>query len=179
VNINKSRKIAIATFLISTQIFSIPASHAAAKGWRYWGYFQAAPGTSTWKAAMTGPTVDIADGAVEGWSFVFSSDDLPSVPPKTKPSFAAICGATKPDKDTKRIALVIDFGQPAYAPNGEKVAKSIIRCVTTSKESQGIDVLGQVIKVRSNSSGLICGLDGYPKKECGVEIKTPAALIKK
>jgi hypothetical protein len=51
--------------------------------------------------------------------------------------------------------------------------------VTTAKSSQGIDVLAQVIKVRSASSGLICGLNGFPKKECGVEIDTPAALIKK
>jgi len=128
---------------------------------------------------MTGPTVDISDGAVEGWSFVFSSDDLPSLPPTTKPSFAAICGTTKADKDSKRIALVIDFGNPIYAPKGEKVSKPIVQCVTTSKESQGIDVLGQVMRVRSNSSGLICGLNGYPKKECGVEIKTPAVLVKK
>ena len=173
------KKIAIALLLISTQLISIPTSHAATKGWRYWGYFQSAPGTSHWKAAMTGPTVDIADGAVEGWSFVFSSDDVPSVAPTTKPSFAAICGGTKADSDTKRIALVIEFGNPAYTPKGEKVQKPIVQCVTTAKSSQGIDVLAQVIKVRSNSSGLICGLNGYPKKECGVEIQTPAALVKK
>ena len=172
-------KIVLAILLISSQVISTPASHAEAKGWRYWGYFQAAPGASTWKAAMTGPTVDIEDGAVEGWSFVFSSDDVPSVAPKTKPSFASICGKTKADSDTKRIGLVIEFGNSAYAPKGEKVQKPIVRCVTTAKSSQGIDVLGQVIKVRSASSGLICGLNGFPKKECGVEIKTPAALIKK
>jgi len=173
------KKIAVALLLISTQIIAIPASHAATKGYRYWGYFQAAPGTTHWKAAMTGPTVDIADGAVEGWSFVFSSDDVPSVAPMTKPSFAAICGSTKADPDTKRIALVIEFGSPVYAPKGEKVQKPIVQCVTTAKSSQGIDVLGQVVKVRSASSGLICGFNGYPKKECGVEIPTPAALLKK
>jgi len=128
---------------------------------------------------MTGPTVDIYDGAVEGWSFVFSNDDLPSVPPITKPSFSAICGKTRRDSDTKRIAVVIEFGNRAYAPKGEKVQKPIIQCVTTAKSSQGIDVLAQVVKVRSASSGLICGLNGYPKKECGVEIETPAALMKK
>jgi len=175
----QSKKIAVALLLISTQIIAIPASHAATKGYRYWGYFQAAPGSTHWKAAMTGPTVDIADGAVEGWSFVFSSDDVPSVAPMTKPSFAAICGSTKADPDTKRIALVIEFGSPVYAPKGEKVQKPIVQCVTTAKSSQGIDVLGQVVKVRSASSGLICGLNGYPKKECGVEIPTPAALLKK
>lgn len=174
-----TKKIALAIILISSQLLAIPASNAATKGWRYWGYFQAAPGSSTWKAAMTGPTVDIEDGAVEGWSFVFSSDDVPSVAPKTKPSFSSICGKTKADSDTKRIALVIEFGSAAYAPKGEKVAKPIIRCVTTAKSSQGIDVLAQVTKVRSASSGLICGINGYPKKECGVEIETPAVLLKK
>jgi hypothetical protein len=177
--VTTAQKIAVVAILLSSQLLAIPASTAATKGWRYWGYFQAAPGSSTWKAAMTGPTVDIEDGAVEGWSFVFSSDDVPSVAPKTKPSFASICGKTKPDSDTKRIGLVIEFGNAAYAPKGEKVAKPIVRCVTTAKSSQGIDVLGQVIKVRSASSGLICGLNGFPKKECGVEIDTPAALLKK
>ena len=165
--------------LVAAQIFPVASANAADKGWRYWGYYQAAPGANTWTAAMTGPTVDIEDGAVEGWSFVFSSDDVPSVAPKTKPSFASICGKTKADSDTKRIGLVIEFGNSAYAPKGEKVQKPIVRCVTTAKSSQGIDVLGQVVKVRSASSGLICGFNGFPKKECGVEINTPAALIKK
>ena len=164
--------------LIATQIIAIPQSNAASTGWRYWGYFQAAPGASTWTAAMTGPTVDIKDGAVEGWTFVFSNDDIPSLAPSVKPNFQSICGKTKADSDTKRIGLVIDFGNSAYAPKGEKVQKTIARCVTTAKTSQGIDVLGQVVKVRAASSGLICGFNGYPKKECGVEIQTPAALTK-
>jgi hypothetical protein len=50
--------------------------------------------------------------------------------------------------------------------------------VRTAKTSQGIDVLGQVTKIRAESSGLICGLGGYPAKECGVEIPTPKALVK-
>ena len=175
----KFKAILISLLILATSVLFIPQSQAASKGWRYWGYFQAAPGATKWTAAMTGPTVDIADGAVEGWSFVFSSDDVPSVAPKTKPSFASICGKTKADSDTKRIALVIEFGNSAYAPKGEKVQKPIVRCVTTAKASQGIDVLGQVVKVRSASSGLICGFNGFPKKECGVEIETPAALLKK
>lgn len=174
-----TQKIALAIILISSQLVAVPSSQAASKGWRYWGYFQAAPGSTTWKAAMTGPTVDIEDGAVEGWSFVFSSDDVPSVAPQTKPSFKSICGKTKADSDTKRIGLVIEFGSAAYAPKGEKVQKTIARCVTTAKSSQGIDVLGQVVKVRAASSGLICGFNGFPKKECGVEINTPASLLKK
>jgi hypothetical protein len=74
---------------------------------------------------------------------------------------------------------VIDFGGKAYAPKGEKVQKTIVRCVVTSKESQGIDVLAQEINVRQADSGLICGFNNYPAKECGVEISTPASLVKK
>jgi len=177
----KSRYITIAMSiaLALSQAITIPAAQAADKGWRYWGYFQAAPGATEWKAAMTGPTVDIEDGAVEGWSFVFSSDDVPSVAPLAKPNFATICGKTKKDPDTKRIALVVDFGKKAYAPAGEKVKRTMVRCVRTDKKSQGIDVLGQVVKVRAEASGLICGFNGFPRQECGVEIETPAALLKK
>jgi len=164
--------------LLASQLIPVASASAADKGWRYWGYYQAAPGATKWTAAMTGPTVDIEDGAVEGWSFVFSSEDIPSTPPSVKPSFASICGKTKADKDTKRIGLVIDFGSQAYAPKGEKVKKTITTCVRTAKTSQGIDVLGMAIKVRAAKSGLICGLNGYPAKECGLEIATPAALKK-
>jgi hypothetical protein len=170
-------KIVLAIILIST--FITPPAQAAEKGWRYWGYFQSAPGKTAWTAAMTGPTVDIADGSVEGWSFVFSSDDSPSVQPRVKPDFKKICADVNADKETKRIAVVIDFGSAAYSPKGEKVRKTMTTCVRTAKESQGIDVLGQVTKIRAAGSGLICGLAGYPAKECGVEIATPKALIKK
>ena len=164
--------------LLASQLIPVASASAADKGWRYWGYYQAAPGATKWTAAMTGPTVDIEDGAVEGWSFVFSSEDIPSTPPSVKPNFASICGKTKADKDTKRIGLVIDFGSQAYAPKGEKVKKTITTCVRTAKTSQGIDVLGMAIKVRAAKSGLICGLNGYPAEECGLEIATPAALKK-
>ena len=170
--------VAVLILLISTTS-SIVSSEAASKGYRYWGYFQAAPGATSWTAAMTGPTVDIKDGAVEGWSFVFSSDDIPSAAPSVKPDFATICGKTKAAPGKMRIGLVIDFGKKAYAPKGERVQRTVVRCIRTAKDSQGIDVLGQVTRVRAEASGLICGLSGYPREECGAEIQTPAALLKK
>jgi hypothetical protein len=169
--------IAVLAALISQSV--IAPAQATSKGWRYWGYYQAAPKATAWKAAMTGPTVDIADGSVEGWIFTFSSDDLPSTPPSVKPSFATICAKTKPQAGLKRIGLVIDFGNKAYAPKGEKISKTIVRCVLTAKESQGIDVLAQEVKVRQADSGLICGFNNFPAKECGVEISTPSSLLKK
>ena len=100
-------KVFIAVIVLTA--LSIPPTQAADTGWRYWGYFQAAPGATTWTAAMTGPTVDIKDGAVEGWSFVFSNDDIPSVAPSVKPNFTTICGNTKAVPGKKRIGLVVDF----------------------------------------------------------------------
>ena len=176
---NKAFKniLAISILLISTTTSTV-ASDAATKGYRYWGYFQASPGATQWTAALTGPTVDIKDGAVEGWSFVFSSDDIPSMAPTVKPDFAEICAGTKAIKGKKRIALVIDYGSKAYAPSGERPRPTLVRCIRTAKSSQGIDVLGQAVKVRAEASGMICAFNSYPKKECAVEIETPAALLK-
>jgi hypothetical protein len=180
INFTFRKKLAgtVILLLALSNISIISSASAADKGWRYWGYYQAAPGAKTWTAAMTGPFVDIKDGAVEGWSFVFSADDIPSIAPSVKPDFQSICGKIRADKDTKRIALVIDYGLQAYAPKGEKVKKTFTTCLRTAKESLGIDVLGQVTKIRADKSGLICGLSGYPAKECGVEIPTPASLKK-
>jgi hypothetical protein len=132
---------------------TITPAQAAGTGYRYWGYFQAAPKATTWTAAMTGPTVDIADGSVEGWAFTVSGK--------------------------KRIGIVIDFGAAYLAPSGEKPLRTVKRCITIDKKAQGIDVLGKVVRVRGDKSGLICGLAGYPRKECGVEIPTPTALLNK
>jgi hypothetical protein len=174
----KTTVIAALLAALFSQSFIAPAN-AESKGWRYWGYYQAAAKSSAWKAALTGPTVDIADGSVEGWIFTFSGDDVPSTPPSVKPNFKQICGSTKAQDGKKRIGLVIDFGDRTYAPKGEKIQKTIVRCVVTTKASQGLEVLGQVVDVRQDESGLICGFNGYPAKECGVEITTPKSLLRK
>ena len=44
--------IAMSFALVFSQVITLPAAQAATKGWRYWGYFQAAPGATKWTAAM-------------------------------------------------------------------------------------------------------------------------------
>jgi hypothetical protein len=168
--------LAIAAVVAIIAQTSTPTTVVATKGYRYWGYYQSAAATSTWVAAMTGPTVDIADGSVEGWIFTFSNDDIPSTPPSVKPDFESICGNTSAKNGFKRVGLVIDFGVEEIAPSNEKPAKTITRCVVTEEKSQGIDVLNQTIELRTAESGLLCGINGYPAKECGVEIATPEGL---
>ncbi len=168
-------------FLITISLIAIlatPPANAASTGWRYWGYFQAAPTAAAWTAAMTGPTVNVADGSVEGWAFTFSGDAVPDAKsPKVAPQFDAICGKTKAVAGKKRVGVVVDFGSAVLRPKGESTPRLITRCVVADKGALGVDVLGQVVKVRAQGSGFICGLNGYPAKECGVEIKTPKGYL--
>jgi hypothetical protein len=166
--------------LFTLTSLSIPQSQAADTGWRYWGYFQAAPNATSWTAAMTGPTVNVADGSVEGWAFTFSNDAIPDAKaPKVAPSFSKVCGKTKAVAGKKRVAVMIDFGSAVLRPKGESTPRLVQKCVVADKDALGIDVLGQVAKVRAQGSGFICGLNGYPAKECGVEMKTPKGYLKK
>jgi hypothetical protein len=170
---------------ITFAVMAIPLSlispaHATDTGYRYWGYFQGPPKATTWTAAMTGPTVNVADGSVEGWAFTFSGSSTPDASsPSVLPDFQALCGKTRAVSGKKRIGIVIDFGPSYLAPTGEKPLKTVKRCIVIDKKAQGIDVLGRVVRVRADKSGLICGLAGFPRKECGVELATPPELKSK
>jgi hypothetical protein len=144
------------------------------------GLLPSSTGATAWTAAMTGPTVAVADGAVEGWAFTFSNDAVPDAKaPKVAPSFSKICGRTKAVAGKKRVAVMIDFGSAVLRPKGERTPRLIQRCIVAEQDALGIDILGQAVKVRAQGSGFICGLNGYPAKECGVEIKTPKRYLKK
>ena len=175
---NKKYLIAVAVTALLLSLTS-PAQ-AAETGYRYCGYFQAAPEETAWTAAMTGPTVNVADGSVEGWAFTFSGSSTPDASsPSVLPDFQTLCRKTRPKAGKKRIGIVVDFGPSYLAPKGERPLKTVKRCIVIDKKAQGIDVLGRVVRVRANKSGLICGLAGYPRKECGAEIPTPAELTPK
>ena len=146
-------KIVLAIILVST--FITPPAQAVDKGYRYWGYFQAAPNKTAWTAAMTGPTVDIADGSVEGWAFVFSSNDIPAIEPMMDPDFATLCGQTPETSGKIRVGLVVDFGAGNIAPDGEIPNEFFSDCVVVDKGSVGLDVLEAALDVRAGDSGLI------------------------
>ncbi len=160
--------------LFITSLFSISASHSAT-GYRYWGYFQAASGASTWTAAMTGPSVEVNDGDVEGWTFVFSNNDIPAVSPMMEPDFATLCEGTPEASGKVRVGLVVDFGAGNIAPEGETPREFFSDCVVVPTGSVGLDVLEAALDVRASESGLICGIAGYPAQECGAEVEAPAA----
>ncbi len=178
--ITKRTFAAISVAMIATALLT-PSAQAADKGYRYWGYFQSAPGQTSWTMAQTGPTTIVADGSVEGWAFTFSSDSVPdAATPRVAPNFSRICGTTKiPTAGKKRVGIVVDFGSIFLKPKGETLPRSFSKCLVLDKKAIGSDVVYAVAKIRASSSGFICGLNGYPSNECGVEVNTPAALTKK
>ena len=162
------------SLLIITSSISIPSSNAAT-GYRYWGYFQAQGGATSWTAAMTGPSVEVKDGDVEGWTFVFSNNDIPAIEPMMDPDFATLCDGIPETAGKVRVGLVVDFGDGNIAPSGETPMEFFSDCVVVPTGSVGLDVLKSALDVRAGESGLICGIAGYPAQECGAEIEAPTA----
>ena len=156
--------LSIALLILATPLAS------ADTGYRYWGYFQAQSGASSWTAAMTGPTIEVKDGDVEGWAFVASSNDIPATPPMMDPDFAALCGEVSEVAGKVRVGLVVDFGAGEIAPEGDTPNEFFSDCVLVPEGSIGLDVLNAALDVRADDSGLICGIAGYPRAEGGAEI---------
>jgi hypothetical protein len=163
------------TSILLTSIFLVifPNNSHAATGYRYWGYFQAPAGATAWTAAMTGPSIEVKDGDVEGWTFVFSNNDIPAVSPMMEPDFASLCSGTSEAVGKIRVGLVVDFGAGNIAPEGETPREFFSDCIVVPQGSVGLDVLNAALDVRAGDSGLICGIAGYPAEECGAEIDAP------
>ena len=160
---------------IVVSTLSLPTAAQADQGYRYWGYFQAAPGATTWTAAMTGPSTKLQDGAVEGWSFTASSNDIPATTPMMDPSFAELCANTSQVAGKIRVGLVVDFGPGEIAPAGETPKEFFSDCIVVPEGAIGHDVLKAALPIRADKSGLICGIGGYPATECGAPIELPVA----
>ena len=169
----------IAIIVVSVMIFGIssPAS-ATEKGYRYWGYFQALPGSTSWTEAMVGPTTNVPDGSVEGWVHTFASNSISAYPPRTAPSFSSLCKRVTQVSGKKRIGVIVDFGSVALRPRGESLPRRIMTCVQIASNATGAEILAAATKIRFASSGFICGINGYPAKECSAEVSTPRSLSK-
>ncbi|WP_327323293.1 SCO2322 family protein [Streptomyces sp. NBC_01210] len=148
------------------------AGPAQAAGYRYWSFWQS--GGGKWTYATEGPaTARPSDGSVNGFRFSVSEDSGDSAQPRTAPGFEAICGRTPPKDGTKRIALVIDSGTQADAPEGETPPVSRSACAQVGKDATSAEALASVAKpLRYNSEALLCAISGYPESGCGEQVAT-------
>lgn len=151
----------------------------SAVGYRYWGYSQSSEDGGSWVTAMEGPaTTNPQDGSVEGWNYTFSAEGLVDPQsPSAAPNFQELCGSTPEAADKKRVGYVIEFGDSVIYPEGDSAPENSSGCATLDTNATGLDLLNAVAKVRAGEGGFICGLNGFPSKDCGADaIPVPESL---
>lgn len=170
-----TRRRAIVTALAVAVAVVVPsavlpaASQAAA--YRYWSYWLGAEGG--WAFSNVGPAFrSPADGTLEGWRFSVSGVEGNRAPSFVA-DFDAVCGDTAPEEGRKRVAVVVDPGLAADAPEGEQPPGAWAMCVVAEPRATGYDVLRAAATVRAER-GLICGIGGYPARGCADVIADPA-----
>lgn len=149
------------------------AAPAQAAGYRYWSFWES-DGSGTWAYATQGPaTARPADGDAIGFRFALSNDSADASRPSAAPAFTTICGGVEKKAETKRIAVVVDFGSAADAPEGETPPAPALKtgCAQVREDATGAEALAAVVKpLRYDSAALLCGIAGYPAKGCGERV---------
>jgi hypothetical protein len=143
-------------------VLTFPAAPVLADSPAFWGYWHAdASNGGKWAFAQTGPASSHPkDGSIEGWRFARSSGDT-GTPPRGKADFAKACGTTPAKAGSERVAVVIDYGDPADAPDGTRPPVGKVECAVVPKNSTGSAVLAKVAAVKADKSGLICAIDVF------------------
>ncbi len=146
------------------------AGTAQAAGYRYWSFWEGS-GTG-WAYATQGPSlVRPDDGSVQGFRFAVSADSQDAAKPRRSPDFAKICADTPAKGGTKRVALVIDPGTAADAPQGETPPPSRTACARVPEDASSAEALASVAKpLRYGSDALLCAISGYPVAGCGEQV---------
>jgi len=162
-----------------------------AADYRYWTFWTAGPtiecktpegGTAivceqidtgeTWAFAQVGAQdIKPVDQTVIGWRFAISTPDG-SEQPAEPASFAKLCPAmSEPVSDQHRVAVVIDFGPGNIAPAGETPpTPNKVECISLEVGQSAADALVLATSEVRGEGGFVCGIDGYPTEECGLEV---------
>ncbi|MFI9004960.1 SCO2322 family protein [Streptomyces sp. NPDC053541] len=153
---------------------AVPAQ-AAGTGYRYWSFWE--DRGTTWTYATQGPaTARPADGDTIGFRFAVSRDAADATRPTAVPDFTRICSGVGPEAGTKRVAVVIDFGRPEDAPEGERPPAPALRtaCPRVGEDATAAEALAAVAKpLRYDANALLCGIAGYPARGCGEQVALP------
>jgi hypothetical protein len=176
VKTTSGRAAALLITLLTAALASVAlAAPAQAAAYRYWSYWQGAAGT--WVAAQTGPgDHTLVDADVQGWRFTITSD-TPTQGPDNAAVFAGLCpdlAAAGASTGQVRVAVVIDAGYTADAPEGQSPPADVVSCVTLPEGSTGNQALASAASI-TDDNGLVCSINGYPEGECGNAVSDAAA----
>ena len=168
-----SRRIAalLSTFVVAVvATLGLAAAPANATAYRFWSYWQGSSGE--WVAASTGPAgYTVVDQDVQGWRFGIATT-APMTPPDNAPHFATLCpdlasGSTP--SGLVRVAVVVDSGFVADAPQGETPPADTVSCVTVPTGSTGSQALAAAGST-AEQNGMVCAINGFPANECSAEV---------
>jgi hypothetical protein len=155
---------------IFTSLFSITPANAV--DYRYWTFWVTT--NDSWSFSNFGHADEkgslATDQMVIGYKFAITGADN-GLPPTESAVFAELCPDTSEQAGTLRVAVVVDFNDQATAPEGETPpSANVVKCVTVNEGQTAADALNAAgLEVRAND-GFVCGINGYPKEECGLEI---------
>ncbi|MGI5425469.1 SCO2322 family protein [Streptomyces sp. CA-179760] len=172
--------------LLATLLLSVGAGAGAgagaaqAAGYRYWSFWDR--DGDRWVYATQGPSLARpSDGDVQGFRFAVSEDSSEAARPRGAADFKTVCAKTPAQDGKKRVALVIDPGAKADAPQGETPPPARTVCARVSPDATTAEALATVAKpLRYDTNALLCAIAGYPKTGCGEQVansrqSTPAA----
>ncbi|MEV0782486.1 SCO2322 family protein [Streptomyces sp. NPDC050423] len=167
----KGRGRATALLIVLSSVLAVLGTGTAqAAGYRYWSFWEGSG--SGWAYATQGPSlVRPDDGAVQGFRFAVSADSQDAAKPRRSPDFSEICADTPARTGTKRVALVIDPGTAADAPESETPPPPRTACAQVPKDASSAVALASVAKpLRYGSDALLCAISGYPVTGCGEQV---------
>ncbi|MFJ3701886.1 MULTISPECIES: SCO2322 family protein [Streptomyces] len=157
--------------VVAALLALLGAGNAYAAGYRYWSFWEG-DGGKGWTYATQGPSsVRPDDGTVQGFRFSVSEDSQDSAQPRRAPDFGTVCAGTPAEDGLKRIALVIDPGTAADAPDGEEPPAPRTACALVAPDASTAEALASVAKpLRYDSAAMLCAISGYPRSGCGEQV---------
>ncbi|MCX0243631.1 SCO2322 family protein [Streptomyces drozdowiczii] len=161
---------ALALLVVGAVLALLGAGAAQAAGYRYWSFWEGS--ASGWSYATQGPSlVRPEDGSVQGFRFSVSADSQDASKPRRAPDFAKVCADTPAKDGSKRVAVVIDPGTAADAPDGETPPPPRTACARVAKDASSAEALAAVAKpLRYDASAMLCAISGYPATGCGEQV---------
>jgi hypothetical protein len=155
---------------IFTSLFSITPANAV--DYRYWTFWVTT--NDSWSFSNFGHADEkgslATDQMVIGYKFAITGADN-GLPPTESAVFAELCPDTSEQAGALRVAVVVDFNDQSIAPEGETPpSANVVKCVTVNDGQTAADALNATELEVSAKDGFVCGISGYPKEECGLEI---------
>lgn len=157
--------------LVATLMFSVSvAGNANAAAYQYWTFWTQEGDSWVFSPVGSASTIP-AEGSTQAWRFDATSPSVAGIPPADSPNavFERACGDVDPIVNTKRVAIVIDSGDPALAPEGETPPVPVAYCAVGKLDTNGYDLLKTKVELRTDN-GFICGITGYPASECATPV---------